>query len=450
MIFSDKKGKRGYPFRYIILKGHFKMNPLFRLDNMLSDYRPLFKHKNFNHFDTFVKGLIMTAHRGTITEIYQTGKQSTTYWALQKFLSRGEWCVDKVTSVLRKRVQTTFSEGVYVYDETKSVNDGSHQYGTHFFRNTRYQKRNKNQSKFHHGHEFGAIGWLCETPEGTRLFPLAVRVMSPKKKQDSSLRVLKRLCAKIPPGLIIFDRGFNRRKVFRAILAQGHHLLCRAKSNAVFYYEPKPPKQPKGPGRPAIYGSRVHLPYLPYEDIIVNKTTLSVANKVVRTKMCPQVVRLVVIRERPKKSKKYRYFCLFTSDLERPVAELIQHYRNRWQIETAFRDVKQNFGFGTYQLRKRKGLNRFVQLSFIAATLTQLLFTKTATGTPSDTETEDMPPNVQDVLLALNKHWYKPKHLTRGLMVAYLQQCLRQHYFSASYDSNQDSKKNRKIVEDST
>ena len=96
----------------------------------------------------------------------------------------------------------------------------------------------------------------------------------------------------------------------------------------------------------------MHLPYLQYRDIIVKNKTLSVANKVVRTKMCPADVRLVVIRTRPKKSKPYRYFCLFTSDLERPVDEVIQHYRNRWQIETTFRDVKQNFGFDTYQLRK--------------------------------------------------------------------------------------------------
>ena len=139
---------------------------------------------------------------------------------------------------------------------------------------------------------------------------------------------------------------------------------------------PKPPKQ-QGQGRPKRYGGRVHLPYLQYRDIIVKNKTLSVADKIVRTKMCPVDVRLVVIRTRPKKSKPYRYFCLFTSDLERPVDELIQHYRNRWQIETTFRDVKQNFGFDTYQLRKRKSLNRFAQLSFVAATVSHNSFSQT-------------------------------------------------------------------------
>ena len=253
----------------------------------------------------------------------------------------------------------------------------------------------------------------------------------------------------MPPGLIIFDRGFNRRKVFTEILSQGHHLLCRAKSNAVFYRIPKPPKQLKQ-GRPLRYGNRVHLPRLQFTERVVNNTRLSVADKVVRTKMCPVDVRLVVIRRRPKKSKPYRYFCLFTSDLQRPVAEVIRHYKNRWQIETAFRDVKQDFGFDTYQLRNRKSLNRFVQLSFLAATLTQLSFRNTTPQTAAETQNAEGALDVEDVLLALNKHWYKAKYLTRGLMVAYLQRCRQQQCFSASYDTRESSQKNLKIVEDST
>ena len=91
-----------------------------------------------------------------------------------------------------------------------------------------------------------------------------------------------------------------------------------------------------------------------------------------------------------------------------------------------------------------------MQLSFVAASLTQLIFTNTTTDTASETKKEDVSLDVEDVLLALNKHWYKAKYLTRGLMVAYLQRCFQQQCFSASYDLRQYSKKNREIVEDST
>lgn len=425
------------------------MDPLSRLDTMLSDFRPLFKHNNFNHFETFVKGLINTPHRGTMTQIYLSTEQSQTYWSLPKFLSRGVWCVDEVTSSLRHQVQRVYGTGVYVYDESHATSDGKQQVGTHFFRNTRYQKRNKNQSKFHHGHEFGAIGWLAETPEGSRLFPLAARMIDPKSQDANSFAVLKHLCGLMPPGLIIFDRGFNRRKVFTEILSQGHHLLCRAKSNAVFFDIPKRPKPPKR-GRPRRYGHRVSIRHLKYRDLIVDSKTLSVTDKVVRTKMCPVDVRIVVIRKRPKPSQPYRYFCVFTSDLQLPVEVVIQHYRNRWQIETAFRDVKENFGFDTYQLRNPKSLNRFVELSFLAATLTQLTFRETDTQALSETNTNEAALDLETVILTLNMQWYKPKYLTRGLMVAYLQRCLKQNYFSMSYDPGKNSKKKLKIPDGST
>ncbi len=426
------------------------MTPLSYLDNMLSDFRPVFKYNNFHHFQTFVKGLINTPYRGTMTQIYLATAQAGRYWSLPKFLSRGVWCVDQVATTLSHQVLSAYPTGVYVYDETHAISSGSKQTGLHFRRNPAYQARNKNQSKFHHGHEFGAIGWLAETPEGTRLFPLATRMMEPKSEDANSLAVLKHLCDLVPPGLIIFDRGFNRRKVFTEILSQGHHLLCRAKSNAAFFHIPKRPKRLKR-GRPRRYGSRVSIPHLKYTDIVVEDQTLSVADKVVRTKMCPVDVRIVVIRKRLKKSKPYRYFCVFTSDLRLPVETVIRHYRNRWQIETAFRDAKENFGFDTYQLRDRKSLDRFAQLSFTAATLTQLAFSPLAMEkTSEETDTDEAPLDLETVLSTLNIHWYKPKHLTRGLMTAYLQRRLQQNYFSASYAPGKNAVKKLKIPEDTT
>ena len=425
------------------------MNPLLRFDNMLSDYRSLFKYKNFDHFRTFIRGLINTLHRGTMTQIYLSTEQSTTYWPLPKFLSRSKWSVDKLISSLTRQVQNAFSEGVYVYDETHSTNNGLKQFGTHFFRNTRYNTRNKNQSKFKHGHQFGTIRWLCETSEGVQLFPLAARLMCPKKKRDNSFSVLRRICKMMPQGLIIFDRGFNRRAVFTEILLQGHHGLCRARSNAVFYYIPKQPKKRKR-GRPLIYGDRVHISKLKYRNITVDDEILSGTDKVVRTRMCPVDVRLIVLRTRKKRSKPYQYFLLFCSDTKRPIEELIRHYKNRWKIETAFRDAKQNFGFGTYQLRNRPGLNRFAQLSFVATSLTQLAWAEKTSQTDQETHINDKSVDLETVLKELNMHWYKPKYLTSGLMSAHLRQNSRQQYFSLSFEKEQNSKKIQEISEHPT
>ena len=67
--------------------------------------------------------------------------------------------------------------------------------------------------------------------------------------------------------------------------------------------------------------------------------------------MCDADVRLVVIRKRPIRSKPYRYFCVFTTDLTLEIPDIITYYQQRWQIETTFRDVKQHFGFDAYRLK---------------------------------------------------------------------------------------------------
>ena len=398
------------------------MDLLFCLERMLTDFRHLFNSKNFVLFQAFIIGLITDTKGGTLTHLYQASASQTRYWSFPKFLSRGKWDADALAAHLIRYIQQTFGNSVYVYDETKALKTGTSQYGLHFFRNFSYQKRRVNQSKFHYGHEFGALGLLCATTTQWLLFPVWVKLIAPQTLRDKKDAVLKRICSKIPRGLVIFDRGFARRKVFTMLLEFGHHILCRAKSNAVFYHIPKPVKR-RQRGRPKKYGDRLSIHRLRYKVVSILAKDAQVASKVVRTKMCPVDVRLAVIRTRPKPSKPYRYFCVFTTDLTLEIPQILEYYRHRWQIETAFRDAKQHFGFNAYQVRSRKSINRFVQLSFIAASLTKLIF-----STPQPT---DEPLNIKTVVQRLGIHWYRPKKLTQGLRIAYLRQQIRAPLFSA-------------------
>ena len=313
--------------------------------------------------------------------------------------------------------------------------------GLHFFRNFSYQKHRVNQSKFHYGHEFGELGLLCQTATQWHLFPIWVKLILPQSIRDKSYAVLKRICSKIPRGLIIFDRGFAWRKVFTMALSFGHHILCRAKSNAVFYRLPKPPKR-RQPGRPRKYGDRLDIRRLRYKDTDIDGQRYSIASKVVRTRMCDADVRLIVIRSRPKASKPYRYFCVFTTDLTLQIPKIIAYYRQRWQIETAFRDAKQHFGFDAYRLKSRKSINRFVQLSFVAASLTKLMFT-TLHATQKVI-------SVQAVCQHLSIHWYRPKKLTQGLRVAYLRWQMTAASFFAKFKEKTNSQNINVSFQDDT
>ena len=406
------------------------MHLLLCLGDILSDFRHLFNQQNFVLFQGFIFGFIANRGNGTLTDLYQCSASQTKYWSFPKFLSRGHWNADAVAAVLIRRIQHAFPSWVYIYDETKALKTGKSQWGLHFFRNFSYQKHRVNPSKFHYGHEFGALGLLCQTATDWQLFPVWVNLILPQSIRDKSSAVLKRICSQIAPGLIIFDRGFARRKVFTMALGFGHHLLCRAKSNAVFYRLPKHPKRPQR-GRPRKYGDRLDIRRLRYNDVDINAKSYSIASKVVRTKMCDAEVRLVVIRTRRKASKPYRYFCVFTTDLTLEIPKIIEYYRQRWQIETAFRDVKQHFGFDAYRSKSRKSINRFVQLSFIAASLTKLIFT-----TPNAPQKAI---SVEKVCQHLGIHWYRPKKLTQGLRVAYLRSQMAVASFSAKFTKKTNS-----------
>ena len=417
------------------------MNLLFCLEDILSDFRHLFNQQNFAVFQAFIFGFIANRGRGTLTELYQCSASETKYWSFPKFLSRGQWNADAVAALLIRRIQHLFRDWVYVYDETKALKTGKSQWGLHFFRNCGYQRHRVNQSKFHFGHEFGALGLLCATSVDWQFFPVWVKLMVPQTIRDKTDAVLQRICSKIPPGLIIFDRGFARRKVFTMALRFGHHILCRAKSNAVFYRLPKQPKC-RQRGRPRKYGDRLDIRRLRYKEMTIDAKSYSITSKIVRTKMCDADVRLVVIRNRPKTSKPYRYFCVFTTDLTLEIPKIVEYYRQRWQIETAFRDAKQHFGFDAYRLKSRKSINRFVQLSFVAASLTKLIFTR------RDATHKEI--SVEKVCEHLNIHWYRPGKLTQGLRVAYLRSQIAISTFSAKFKEKTNSQNINVSFQDDT
>jgi IS4 transposase len=408
------------------------MDVLSRLNELLITFRPFFTSQGYALFCAFIMGFMFHPGRKTVTGIYQGSRPKSRYWSLVKFLSRGRWDADAVAQKVIQMLQQVFKNWVYVYDETHAVKSGKSQFGLHFFRNHKYQKRNRNQSKFHWGHQFAALGLLCLSASQAILFPVWVKMVLPGDVAHNSLAVLQTILSQIPVGLIIFDRGYNNRKVFKILLGCGHHLLCRAKSNAVFYYLPKPWEQPKR-GRKRKYGKRVYIPKMRFRNMKVDGETVSAVDAIVHTKMCPQKVRLVVKRTKPKKSKPYRYFMVYTTDLELPVETILHYYRLRWEIETAFRDTKQNFGFDEYQVKSQLSISRFVQLSFVSASITQLLFAHPLSPAL----------DAEQICDSLGMHWYQPSKLTRGLMQAYLRYLALHHLFSTAKVMFINSQKNQ-------
>ena len=408
------------------------METLALLDTLLYRFQGLFSSQNFALFCAYVYGVILCTGRHTISNIYLAGAPTTRYWSSVKFLNRGKWDEDKVVHRLINVILSYLPEWVYVYDQTHTVKTGKKQFALHFFKNHRYRKRNTNQSKFHWGHEFAGLGIVGITETGTYLFPVWVKLLQAGAIAASGLLGFEAIISMLPAGLIIFDRGFNNRKYFIRLLKQGHHLLCRARKNMVFYRLPREKEQPKR-GRKRIYGRRITIPRLPFQDLYIEKLhkTLSVADLIVRTRVCPQKIHLVVVRTRPKKSKPYRYFLVYTTDLTLSVETIILHYKRRWTFETGMHDSKESFGFDHYQVRSETAIQRSVSLAFVSASLTQLLALPQFQQTHSETL-----PSLGQGLDEMNIHWYHPKRWTLGLVIRYIRWKYIRQVFPASFSDD--------------
>jgi len=408
------------------------MDTLSLLDPLLYRFRDLFGSQNFLLFCAYVWGVILCRDRHTVTGIYQASAAQCQYWSFPKFLSRGKWNWELVCQRLIWIVLFYLPNYVYVYDHTHAIKTGKKQFGLHFFHNHRYQKRNTNQSKFHWGHEFAGLGILGLTEIGALLFPVWAHLLLPGA--ESALSAFQGAIALVPPGLILFDRGFNNRKYFLLLLDRGHHLLCRARKNAAFFY-PAAPSKGKRRGRPKVYGKRVDFRKWRYQEVAIKALdeTRWAASHIVRTRMCPQPVKLVVVRTLPKKGKGYRYFLVYTTDLELSVETILFYYRLRWTFETGVHDSKESFGFDHYQVRSQTSIQRSVILSFLAASLTQLLALPAfQQGHPSGL------PALPVGLKEMNIHWYHPKRWTLGLIARYLRWQQARKPFSASFPAEQN------------
>jgi hypothetical protein len=125
------------------------------------------------------------------------------------------------------------------------------------------------KAEFIMGHSFQAVSLLVGAPSG-QVFavPLISRICEGliwryTKKRITLLDKLAELfltvvrVAKVP-AILVADAYYGSRKVIKPLLAEGHHLITRARINSVAYRAAKKPKKRKR-GRPKEYGAKVKL-----------------------------------------------------------------------------------------------------------------------------------------------------------------------------------------------
>jgi len=212
------------------------------------------------------------------------------------------------------------------------------------------------------GHSLQALSLLVQTAcAQVAAVPLASRIHEGVvfSNRDSST-LLDKLVALLmqvvaPMGrkvLLVADAYYASGKVVTPLLAQGHHLISRAKSNAVAYRAAHQPVR-RGKGRPAVYGEKVRLKDLAAEDgafisapsPVYGENNVTLRYRVVDLMWRPvgHLVRFVIVHH-PNRGTIF----LLCSDLSLEPLQILTLYGYRFKIELGFKQAVQILGAYDY------------------------------------------------------------------------------------------------------
>lgn len=154
------------------------------------------------------------------------------------------------------------------------------------------------------------------------------------------------------PVVLVADAYYASGKVITPLLDNGHHLITRAKTNAVAYL-PAPKVANPGKGRPRIYGHKVHLKEMAKEDDAFTSAPSPVYGErdvVVRFRVLDllwkpvgRIVRFCIVHH-PVRGTIF----LLSTDTSLAALEILQLYGYRFKIELGFRQAVHVIGAYAY------------------------------------------------------------------------------------------------------
>lgn len=224
------------------------------------------------------------------------------------------------------------------------------------------ESANNSKPEFIFGHSFQCISLLTQTAQGfVAAVPLLARICEgvvwtnrDKRTQlDRLVELFLSLSRSIDAAVVLLaDAYYATGKVILPLLAAGHHLVTRARNNAVAYRPAPKPKRPR-PGRPRLYGKRIRLrdlfadsdaftsapsPLYDDRDVLIAYRSIDLLWRPVR-----RLVRFVLVRHPHRGS-----MILLCTDLAMDPLDVIILYGHRFKIELGFRQALHVIGTYAY------------------------------------------------------------------------------------------------------
>ncbi len=341
---------------------------------LLSNFSGCFTKPGFMNFTHLLIGWICCQGRHSISRVIQAASDSDKtkhHSSLYRFLSVGRWTADSLGKVLFDLLLTFLPIRITaIVDDTLCEKSGPHIFGTgmHYDASKSTYGRGTTAGRkkfFAFGHNWVVLAVWLPLPwksNGGLAIPILFRLYRSKKRCPKTLyrkrtdlagEMLKRLTTWIPDGFelrIVGDSEYACKTLVRN-LSESQHFTGPMMMDAALYEEPG---AYSGRGRRRVKGNRLPSPValtrmksIPWE-----KLTLTIYGKevtiLVKSQLClwytvagTKKVRMVLTRDPSGRIEDRAYF---STDYERSLQDILVEYARRWEIEVAFRNVKQAMG----------------------------------------------------------------------------------------------------------
>jgi SRSO17 transposase len=326
----------------------------------LRSYRCCFSKPQWNHFNTYMKGLLL-GERGekNIQDIADNQLQGRHQSSLNRFLTQHRWDVRRVNALRLKQSIPNRNGGVLGIDDTIIEKSGKQMDGVGYLFDHckgKIVRCHDIVSTFYHKGERQVPLYFTPYIKEEHATGLAIWF---KTKIQIALDLLRKSLLQITPEVVVFDAWFMSRELVDFVNCRGLVWVSQAKSNrliqvddswiAVSRYTKGLPKQEFTRIDTVVDEQRFKWMY---------ETSLVMKNI--------GVVKLVILRER-RNSKTCTFLVSNNTDLDG--LQVLKYYKKRWAIEVFYRDCKQHLGMGEYQVRQLDAVVIHLHLVVFAYTL---------------------------------------------------------------------------------
>lgn len=341
-----------------------KENLLNEIEVYLKRFVTILSKPQFAHFEQIIKGMLFSELKSINSYSKSSNKNQS---SLNRFMNSKSVNDKKINQLLVDFIESKLDsnkEKDFIFDDTLK----RHKYANHIYGlSSHHDHLNGGYSRSHNLVTGGIKQEDYFYPTDCELFQRQVDVCESSTfitKIDIALAMLDKWLDKVDN--VLMDSWYSSQEILGKIVKKEKFFFTMLKKNRNIKI-----------GRKRVRQLQEWNKYIDPRDFKI--ITLGNQTFAVQVKICilPKVgkVKILFSKFYNKKtclSKKIHYLC--TNNLNLTMEEILIKYKDRWPIETFYKDIKQNLGFEKCILRKKIGIKRHFLMSFISHNL--LIFSK--------------------------------------------------------------------------